>query len=56
MNETWVTAAGGEMPSMVTHFGRVCVMVCERVTGRWTYIPERKWLRMTDTQRARYSA
>lgn len=39
--------------------GKVCVMVqdskqANKYGMKWVYIPEKKWLRMTDQQRARY--
>ena len=39
--------------------GKVCVMVQDSKQSnkygmKWVYIPERKWLRMTDQQKARY--
>lgn len=38
---------------------RVCIMVQDtkkptKYGYKWTFIPEAKWLRMTDQQRARY--
>ena len=38
---------------------RVCIMVQDTKKStkygyKWTFIPEAKWLRMTDQQRARY--
>ena len=41
--------------------GKVCVMVqdskkASKYGMKWVYIPEKKWLRMTDQQKARYIA
>lgn len=54
MNESWVTANGGEVPFMVCYKGRVCFMVHDG--HKWIYIPERRWVRMTDAERAKYRA
>ena len=39
--------------------GKICVMVQDskktsKYGMKWVYIPERKWLAMTDQQKARY--
>lgn len=43
----------------VTRNGKIFVMVQDskqtsKYGMKWVYIPEKKWLRMTDQQRARY--
>jgi len=43
----------------VTKNGKIFVMVQDskktsKCGMKWVYIPEKKWLRMTDQQRARY--
>lgn len=54
MSEKWINASGGENPMLVIHNGRACFMV---YNGRkWVYIPERRWVKMTDAERARYHA
>lgn len=39
---------------MCVHFGRVCFMVFNRKRERWEYIPEKRWMSLSDEAREQY--